>query len=130
MYMTEQRKKLFEFFKSHPDMTISARDLAAQLVAEEHAKISVSAVYRNLAMLEREGLILRSPGKNNRENVYRYVSLGVCEDKLHITCLKCGRTTHMTQKISDKLLKDVLRGDKFDIDLSKTTVYGICKDCR
>ena len=56
MYMTEQRKKLFEFFKSHPDMTISARDLAAQLVAEEHAKISVSAVYRNLAMLEREGL--------------------------------------------------------------------------
>lgn len=44
-------------------MTISARDLAAQLVAEEHAKISVSAVYRNLAMLEREGLILRSPGK-------------------------------------------------------------------
>ena len=33
MYMTEQRKKLFEFFKSHPDMTISARDLAAQLVA-------------------------------------------------------------------------------------------------
>ena len=70
MYMTEQRKKLFEFFQSHPDMTISARDLAAQLVAEEHAKISVSAVYRNLAMLEREGLILRSPGKNNRENVY------------------------------------------------------------
>lgn len=67
MYMTEQRKKLFEFFQSHPDMTISARDLAAQLVAEEHAKISVSAVYRNLAMLEREGLILRSPGKNNRE---------------------------------------------------------------
>ena len=57
MYMTEQRKKLFEFFQSHPDMTISARDLAAQLVAEEHAKISVSAVYRNLAMLEREGLI-------------------------------------------------------------------------
>ena len=53
MYMTEQRKKLFEFFQSHPDMTISARDLAAQLVAEEHAKISVSAVYRNLAMLER-----------------------------------------------------------------------------
>ncbi|MFR8828287.1 MAG: transcriptional repressor [Dialister invisus] len=46
--MTEQRKKLFEFFQSHPDMTISARDLAAQLVAEEHAKISVSAVYRNL----------------------------------------------------------------------------------
>ncbi len=121
---------MFEFFKSHPDMTISARDLAAQLVAEEHAKISVSAVYRNLAMLEREGLILRSPGKNNRENVYRYVSLGACEDKLHITCLKCGRTTHMTQKISDKLLKDVLRGDKFDIDLSKTTVYGICKNCR
>ena len=126
MYMTEQRKKLFEFFKSHPDMTISARDLAAQLVA----KISVSAVYRNLAMLEREGLILRSPGKNNRENVYRYVSSETCDDKLHITCLKCGRTTHMTQKISDKLLRDVLRGDKFDIDLSKTTVYGVCKDCR
>ena len=61
MYMTEQRKKLFEFFKSHPDMTTSARDLAAQLVAEEHAKISVSAVYRNLAMLEREGLIEYGP---------------------------------------------------------------------
>ncbi|MFR6111226.1 MAG: transcriptional repressor [Dialister invisus] len=41
-------------------------DLAAQLVAEEHAKISVSAVYRNLAMLEREGLSSvagQKPGK-------------------------------------------------------------------
>lgn len=129
MYMTEQRKKLFDFFKSHPDLTISARELAAQLINNEDAKISVSAVYRNLSMLEREGLILRSTGKNNRESVYRYVSSESCDEKLHMTCLKCGRTTHMTQKISDKLMKDVAKGDGFAIDLSKTTMYGICKDC-
>ena len=130
MYMTEQRKKLFDFFKDHPDLTISARELAEQLINNEKAKISVSAVYRNLSMLEREGLILRSTGKNNRENMYRYVSAESCDDKLHMTCMKCGRTTHMTQKISDKLRKDVSKNDGFAIDLSKTTIYGICKECR
>ncbi len=130
MYMTEQRKKLFDFFRNHPDMTISARELEKQLVAEEGAGISISAVYRNLSMLEKEGLILRSTGKNNRENMYRYVSSEDCDDKLHMTCLHCGETIHMTQKVSDKLKKDVLRTDGFAIDLSKTTIYGICKNCR
>ena len=49
MYMTAQRKRLFQFFNDHPDASFSARDIQALLNRSEASAISLSAVYRNLA---------------------------------------------------------------------------------
>ena len=33
-YMTEQRRKLIEFLRAHPDRLFSAREIAAELASE------------------------------------------------------------------------------------------------
>lgn len=51
-YSTQQRKALLHYLSEHPDEHLSTRQIAQALAAE---KISLSAVYRNLAALEAEG---------------------------------------------------------------------------
>ncbi len=130
MYMTEQRKKLFAFFQSRPDVNLSAKDIARAMQESDGRSVSVSTVYRNLEKMEKAGLLLRSAGRSGRESLYRYVSGNHCGNKLHLTCLSCGKTMHMDAEISEILCTKVLLADQFSIDTSHTTVYGYCKHCR
>lgn len=130
MYMTEQRKKLFAFFRARPDVNLSAKDIVRAVQESGGTPVSVSAVYRNLDKMEKAGLLIRSAGRTSRESLYRYVSDNHCDNKLHLTCLKCGKTIHMNSRISDILYKEVLSSDDFSIDASRTTLYGWCKKCR
>ena len=56
-YSTQQRKALLAYLSRHPDELLSARQIADALADE---KISLSAVYRNLAQLETEEKVRRS----------------------------------------------------------------------
>ena len=55
-YSTQQRKALLHYLSEHPDEHLSTRQIAQALAAK---KISLSAVYRNLAALEAEGKVRR-----------------------------------------------------------------------
>ena len=50
-YSTRQRKVLLSYLSQHPDELLSARQIEDALADK---KISLSAVYRNLAQLETE----------------------------------------------------------------------------
>lgn len=130
MYRTEQRKKLSAFFESHPDLAISAKDLAEALSEGDGPTLSTSAIYRNLDRLEQEGVIVRYASKNRRENLYRYVQSENCENRLHLACVQCGKTYHMARTLSEELLKQVGQIDGFLIDTEKTAILGLCEDCR
>ena len=67
-YSTRQRKALLAYLSRHPDELLSARQIAAAL---EQEKISLSAVYRNLAQLEAEEKVRRSSKTGTREVYYQ-----------------------------------------------------------
>ena len=119
MYMTAQRKRLFQFFNDHPDASFSARDIQALLNRSEASAISLSAVYRNLASLAEAGLILN-----------RFVGADACRDELHMTCLSCGQTTHVDHATARALAQALAGNDEFQMNLGQTTIYGLCKKCR
>ncbi len=125
-YMTEQRRKLLDFLHSHPDKLFSAKDIARNLSDRD---ISVSAVYRNLAWLERAGVISRTVKDGRREIYYSCVGADCCREKIHLTCMKCGDTFHMDSEVSERILRDVAGVDGFRIDKCKTVLYGVCKHC-
>ena len=54
--MTKQRKALLAFLSAHADEELTARQME-QALSEQG--ISISAVYRNLADLEKEGKVRR-----------------------------------------------------------------------
>ena len=130
MYMTRQRRDLLTFFSFHPDENFSAADIAAELGKTARFPISISAVYRNILLLEKEGYLVRSAGDKPRESKYRYVSAEDCADKLHLVCDVCGNAIHLDEATANRLIRSTAETDGFTIDLSKTTIYGICKNCK
>ena len=123
-YMTRQRKALFAFLGAHADELLSAREIADAL------DVSLSAVYRNLAELESEGVLRRGGLNDAREATYQYIGAAACRDCLHLSCTKCGRTFHMSAVGAERLQRDALRSDEFRIDRGETVLYGICRECR
>ena len=124
-YRTQPRKRLLEFLSAHADESLSAGQIASAL-----PEISVSAVYRNLSELEREGKIRRVNQSGSREVFYQYTDGAHCRECLHLSCEKCGKTYHMNTEGAQMLVQNLAQSDAFAIDKANTVLYGVCKDCR
>lgn len=126
-YMTKQRKALLAFLSAHADEELSARQLETAL---SDVGVSISAVYRNLSDLEKEGKIRRVSKSGVREVLYQYIDSDVCRGFLHLSCEKCGKTYHMNMRGTEMLMNSLEQSDKFFINKANTVLYGVCKDCR
>ena len=126
-YKTKQREILLDVLLRHKDEEVTARQLAAELAPE---KISLSAVYRNLAALEADGKILRATQNGSREAYFRYLDAGDCRAHLHLSCSSCGKTFHMSAARTDSLIDSVEGNENFLIDRSNTVLYGLCDKCQ
>lgn len=125
--MTKQRKALLAFLSAHADEELSARQLETAL---SDVGVSISAVYRNLSDLEKEGKIRRVSKSGVREVLYQYIDSDVCRGFLHLSCEKCGKTYHMNMRGTEMLMNSLEQSDKFFINKANTVLYGVCKDCR
>lgn len=126
-YHTRQRRTLLAYLEEHPDELLSVRQISDALHAQE---ISLSAVYRNLAQLEAEEKIRRSPKGGTREVFYQYIDADCCKGMLHMNCLKCGKTFHMTTGNAMRLAKQLAQKEQFALDMTETILYGTCASCK
>ena len=126
-YMTRQRKMLLSCLGTHPDEMLSAQDIVRELGTDT---LSLSAVYRNLADLEAEGKVRRSHKADTREVYFQYLGSETCQNCLHLSCTKCGRTFHMNTEEARQILDTVAKTDGFAIDKSETVLYGVCETCQ
>ena len=126
-YMTRQRKALLSFLSAHADEELTAKQLE-QALGEQG--ISISAVYRNLAELEKEGKVRRLSKSGSREVFYLYTDGSECRDCLHLSCEKCGKTYHMSTEGAQSLIEALAQSDEFTVDRSSTVLYGVCKSCK
>lgn len=124
-YETKQRKTLITLLCDSADKLLSATDISKAL-----SGISLSAVYRNLSDLEKEGKVQRIAITGSKKVYYRYTSAKECEKHLHLSCSKCGKTFHMNVPDTNSLIDKVLSGSNFKVDSNNTVLYGICGNCR
>ena len=126
-YSTRQRKVLLAYLSQHPDELLSARQIADALADK---KISLSAVYRNLAQLETEEKVRRSSKSGTREVYYQYLDAESCKGALHMSCIKCGKTFHMADSNAALFAKHLAQSEQFTLDTADTILYGTCSDCK
>ena len=126
-YITKQRKQLLDFLSEHTDKTLSAGQITEALSGKG---ISTSAIYRNLATLEQEGKLKRSPKPGSTETYYRYTDGEHCRGHLHLSCLRCGKTVHVEETETDALAHQLAKNEGFALDREDTVLYGICADCQ
>lgn len=126
-YKTEQRKQLYAFLAKHPDEPYSAGEIAAALSTQ--SSISLSAVYRNLAVMADKGQIRRFIKEGSREALYQFIHGESCQNSIHLTCTECGQTFHMSKPVADFMQDGLSKKDGFQIDKGRTVLYGVCKHC-
>lgn len=126
-YMTKQRQTLLTYLAEHPDQQLSAKQIAAGL---EATGVSLSAVYRNLSVLEAEGKIKRYSRAGARDAFYQYIAAPACVGCLHLSCTSCGRTFHMDAGYANALVERIAKDEEFLIDRGDTVLYGVCRACK
>ena len=126
-YMTKQRKILLDYFSRHTHEALSAKQIADALGEDQ---ISVSAVYRNLAALEEDGLLKRISKPGSHEAYFQYTDDSECVEKLHLSCKRCGKMFHMNTSGAEMLIRTIAEKEGFSVDRSETVLYGICEACQ
>lgn len=125
-YNTKQRALLQEYLSLRPDQEFTPREVADAL---QEQGISKSAVYRNLAELEEEGLLRRRAIPGSRENHFRYLGGAKCLEALHLNCKVCGKTIHMSNQETEFFVRTIAANDRFELDRHETVLYGTCRNC-
>lgn len=125
-YVTEQRKALYEFFMAHPHEPFSAKEIHAIL---SDSNISISAVYRNLGAMKKEGLVRCHIKLGSRDMLYQFFDKTHCANAIHLTCVDCGKTFHMNKDIAQTMQVKLAEMEGFQIHQGKTVLYGTCREC-
>ncbi len=125
-YSTDQRKTLRMFFMENNHETFSAKQIEEKL---KNSNISISAIYRNLALMEKDGELCRIAGQNSRETLYQFNHTESCSGALHLVCDKCSITKHLNKYVSELISNMALDNFGFKVNNQKTIIYGLCENC-
>ena len=122
IYNTKSRREVLALFEGG-DITLTTEEITKRLDG-----VAVSTVYRRLAALCDEGLLLRFRSDDGTY-VYRAAQKGGCECAFHLKCRVCGCVEHMECAHGKELLDHIGAHHGFDLDNTKTVLYGRCAAC-
>lgn len=127
MYKTKQRQILIDFFKKNNNKQYSIKEITDSVSNNDIGK---STVYRLIDKMTEDGSIRRFRGINGKSVLYQYVGeQHECDSHFHLKCVKCGLLVHLECDYMNSLNKHIEEHHKFEIDSSKTILYGLCSEC-
>ncbi|MGB0763087.1 MAG: Fur family transcriptional regulator [Acidimicrobiales bacterium] len=124
-YTTNRRKLIGILQEATKPITINQ-------ILESNSDLAQSSVYRNLAVLEQAGLVVRII--TNDDHAHYELAEHILDHHHHIICSPCGEILdfHLSAKI-EKALEESLQkiADEFgfSIDRHRLDLLGTCGDC-
>lgn len=126
---TKQKEIVINYLKNNTHKHLTAEKILLDL-KKENENVSQATVYRILSDLSNEGLVRKYISADNKCSCYQYVdSVHKCSMHYHLICDKCGEITHFENEEMEKMKKDILKNEQFDLNLQKVVLYGKCKKC-
>ncbi len=125
-YTTSQRKYLLEFFKQNSHKSFSAKQIKDEIGA---LGISTSSVYRNLAILEKDGILQKVLDSQKNETTYQHVNSKQCAELIHLICERCRNSFHFEKEVSELITHKARELKGFEVNKQNTFVYGTCRLC-
>lgn len=120
--MTAQRALLLHII-ADSDEHLDADEIYRR-ARERGAKLSLSTVYRTLAMLAEMGF-LRELDLNERHHYER--ALG---EHYHLFCLQCGRVVEYWPPDGGRALHQAAQQRGFELIRTRLELHGLCDRCR
>jgi len=127
-YNTKQKEAVLACLKEHSEGHVHAADIAEHL-AKAGSKVGLTTIYRQLDKLVEEGIVKKFVTEGSSA-CYQYVGDGHCGEHFHLKCESCGKLIHLKCRTFDRLSAHILEEHGFLSDPGRTTLYGICGDCR
>ena len=123
---TKNRRQLIEILlKTSKTITINQ-------IFKSDSKLAQSSVYRNLAVLEEAGLVVKII--TNDDHAHYELAEHILDHHHHIICSPCGEILdfHLSEKIEKALessLKKIADDFGFSIDRHRLDLLGTCGEC-
>jgi len=126
---TKQKDIVINYLKNNTDKHLTAETILLDL-KRENENVSQATVYRILSNLSKDGIVRKYISADNKCSCYQYVdNVHKCNMHYHLICDKCGEITHFENEEMEKMKKDILKNEQFDLNLQKVVLYGKCKKC-
>ena len=124
-YTTNRRKLIGILQEATKPITINQ-------ILESNSDLAQSSVYRNLAVLEQAGLVVRII--TNDDHAHYELAEHILDHHHHIICSPCGEILdfHLSAKIEKALeesLQKIADDFGFSIDRHRLDLLGTCGDC-
>ncbi|MGC9081417.1 Fur family transcriptional regulator [Sulfurihydrogenibium sp.] len=120
---TKQRKAILEILEENIT-PMHAEDIYLKL-KEKGIDVSLSTIYRNLDMLQKQGLVVKAYMLN--EDKARF---GLSSKKNYLICKNCKKIVIIDNCPFEKFKEELMEVHGFDILEHSIEVYGICPDCK
>ncbi len=120
--LTKQRKAILDTLES-AEIPITAEEIYLKL-KQRCVNISLSTIYRNLEMLCKEGLVVKSYVMG--EDRARFA---LPDKKNYLICERCGKIVIIDNCPFDKFKEELKQVYGFDITGHSVEVYGVCPEC-
>ena len=123
---TKNRRQLISILSNE------TKPLTINQILEIGSGLAQSSVYRNLAVLEEAGLVVRII--TNDDHAHYELAEQILDHHHHIICSPCGEILdfHLSEKIEKALessLKEIADNFGFSIDKHRLDLLGTCGDC-
>ncbi len=110
----------------------ATKPITINQILESNSDLAQSSVYRNLAVLEQAGLVVRII--TNDDHAHYELAEHILDHHHHIICSPCGEILdfHLSEKIEkalEKSLKEIADEFGFSIDKHRLDLLGTCEDC-
>ena len=110
----------------------ATKPITINQILESNSDLAQSSVYRNLAVLEQAGLVVRII--TNEDHAHYELAEHILDHHHHIICSPCGEILdfHLSEKIEKALessLKKIADDFGFSIDRHRLDLLGTCGDC-
>lgn len=92
--------------------------------------VSLATIYRHLDYLVSIGTIKKIMPEGSEGMRFRYLEKESDKDAFFLKCDRCGKITHADCSILGKMATHMNSQHGFQIDTTKSVLYGYCKECQ
>ena len=129
-YHTKQKERILDLLKTCAGEHLTVSDLGKQL-EENGTPVGTATIYRYLEQLTEEGVLRKYILDGKSSACYQYLGEhATCQEHFHLKCLSCGTLFHVQCTILDEMQAHIAAHHHFQIDHTKTVLYGYCEQCQ
>jgi Fur family ferric uptake transcriptional regulator len=129
-YKTKQKNLILNCLIKYKNQHITVDEIMRDL-NKESTVVGRTTVYRHLEKMVEQGIIRKYLIEEGKSACYQYMDgNNDCKEHFHLKCVNCGKLMHVDCDYLNGINGHVATHHGFQIDHSKTVLYGCCSACK